>query len=69
MVRARVYRHDVRCPHCGSNWMRKDGFSGDKQRYYCGDCRRRYLPQGVYRRPSLALKERAIALCTRKAAT
>ena len=24
MARGRVYRHDVRCPHCGSNWMRKD---------------------------------------------
>ena len=20
MVRARTYRHDVRCPDCGSNW-------------------------------------------------
>ena len=25
MVRARAYRHDVRCPNCGSNWMRKYG--------------------------------------------
>ena len=41
MVRARVYRHDVRCPDCSSNWMRKDGFSGEKQRYCCGDCQRR----------------------------
>ena len=23
MARSRVYRHDVRCPDCGSNWMRK----------------------------------------------
>ena len=23
MVRSRVYRHDVRCPDCGSNWMRQ----------------------------------------------
>ena len=22
MARNRVYRHDVRCPGCGSNWMR-----------------------------------------------
>ena len=33
MARARVYRHDVRCPDCGSNWMRKDGFSNGKQAY------------------------------------
>ena len=60
MVRARVYRHDVRCPDCGSNWMRKDGFSGGKQTYNCGDCGRRYLPEGAYRRPGLGVKERAI---------
>ena len=29
-VLARVYRHDVRCPDCGSNWMRKDGLSSGK---------------------------------------
>ena len=46
MARSRVYRHDVRCPDCGSNWMRKDGLSGGKQRYCCGDCGRRYLPEG-----------------------
>ena len=62
MVRARVYRHDVRCPDCGSNWMRKDGFSGGKQRYCCGDCQRRYLPAGAYRRPAAEVKERALAI-------
>ena len=25
MARERAYRHDVRCRHCGSNWMPKDG--------------------------------------------
>ena len=30
MVRARVYHHDVRCPDCGSNWMRKDGLASGK---------------------------------------
>ena len=33
MARARVYRLDVRCPGCGSNWMRKDGFSGGRPAY------------------------------------
>ena len=23
----RIYRHDLRCPHCGSNWLPKDGCS------------------------------------------
>ena len=66
MVRARVYRHDVRCPDCGSNWMRKDGFSGGKQRYCCGECQRRYLPEGAYRRPAAGVKERAPAIRRRR---
>ena len=64
MARSRVYRHDVRCPDCGSNWMRKDGFTNDKQAYSCGDCGRRYVPQGAYRRPGAAVKERGIAMYT-----
>ena len=51
MVCARVYHHEVRCPDRGSNWMRKDGCSGGKQQYCCGDCQRRYLPDGTYPRP------------------
>ena len=60
MARRRVYRHDVRCPDCGSNWMRKDGFSGGKQAYSCGDCGRRYVPDGAYRRPSAAVKQQGV---------
>ena len=62
MARGRVYRHDVRCPDCGSNWMRKDGFSNGKQAYSCGDCQRRYVPEGAYRRPGPAVKEQGIEL-------
>ena len=29
----RVYRHDLRCPHCGSNWLPKYGCSRGKQTY------------------------------------
>ncbi len=61
MVRARVYRHDVRCPDCGSNWMRRDGCSRNgHQIYKCGDCKRRHTPEGAYRRPGPAIKERAL---------
>ena len=28
-------------PHCGSNWMPKDGHSDDNQTYRCGDCKYR----------------------------
>ena len=62
MARPRVYRHDVRCPDCGSNWMRKDGFNRGRQRYRCGECRRRYQPEGAYRRPSAAVKEQGVAM-------
>ena len=60
MARQRVYRHDIRCPDCGSNWMRKDGFNNGRQTYSCGDCRRRYTPGGAYRRPGPAVKERGL---------
>ena len=42
---------------------RKDGFSNGKRAYSCGDCRRRYVPAGAYRRPGSAVKERGIELC------
>lgn len=45
MSRARVYRHDVRCPHCGSNWCKKDGHSRGKQTYLCNECFHRFTPE------------------------
>ena len=27
MTRRRIYRHDIRCPECGSNWTRQNGFT------------------------------------------
>ena len=62
MVRRRVYRHNVRCPDCGSNRMRMGGFSNGRQAYRGGDCRRRYVPDGAYRRPGPAVKAQAIAM-------
>ena len=46
MARARVYRHGLRCPHCGSNWPPKDGHSRDKQTCRCRDCQHRFTPDG-----------------------
>lgn len=43
---SRVYRHDLRCPHCGSNWLPKAGLAGGKQTYRCGDCHHRFVPEG-----------------------
>ena len=38
--------HDLRCPHCGSNWTPKDGRSRGKQTYRCRDCHYRFTPEG-----------------------
>ena len=46
MARARTYRHDLRCPHCGSNWTPKDGHSRGQQTYHCRDCHHRFSPTG-----------------------
>ena len=62
MARPRVYRHQARCPECGSNRMPKDGHSKGRQVYHCGDCGRRYIPEAAYHRPSAADKERAMAM-------
>ena len=59
MARPRVYRHDVRCPECGSNRMPKDGTSQGRQVYHCGDCGRRTIPDAAYQRPGGADHERA----------
>ena len=44
--------------------MRRDGFSNGKPVYSCGDCRRRHVPGGAYRRPRAGVIARRIALYT-----
>ena len=39
MARERAYRHHIRCRHCGSNWMPKDGHTRGRQVHKCGDCK------------------------------
>ena len=62
MANKRAYRHDLRCPHCGSNWMPKDGRSHGKQTYRCGDCKYRYTPDGNRRFHSREVIERTLAV-------
>ena len=59
MARPRVYRYDVRCPECGSNWMPKDGTSKGRQVYHCSDCGRRTIPDAAHQRPGADDEERA----------
>ena len=43
MARPRAYKHGIRCPECGSNWMPRKGTSQGRQVYRCGDCDRYYI--------------------------
>ena len=45
MGRPRVYRKDMRCPHCGSNWCIKYGRANGKQTYRCKECHYRFTPE------------------------
>lgn len=60
MARPRLYQHDLRCPHCGSNWTPKDGHSRGKQTYRCGDCHYRFTPDGNRHYYSEAVKRQAL---------
>ena len=62
MARPRVYRHDVRCPECGSNLDAQGRHLQRPQVYHCGDCGRRTIPDAAYQRSSAADQERALAM-------
>ena len=42
MAATRSYRDDLQRPHCGSNWLPKDGRSRGKQTYRCRLCHYRF---------------------------
>ena len=58
----RAYRDDLRCPHCGSNWMPKHGTSRGKQTYRCGHCKYRYTPEGNRHYYSEQVKSQAVSM-------
>ena len=62
MARPRAYRHDFRCPHCGSNWTPKDGHSRGKQTYRCRECHYRFTPEGNRHYYSEAVKSQALEM-------
>lgn len=37
----------MQCPQCGSTVVRKNGRRNDRQRYYCKDCGRHFLDEGL----------------------
>ena len=67
MAGQRAYRHDMRCPGCGSNRMPKDGRSRGKQTYRCGDCKYRCAPDGSRHCYSSEVVDRALAMYAERA--
>lgn len=37
------YQDTIKCEYCGSENLKKHGLRGDKQRYYCKDCKRTFV--------------------------
>ena len=62
MAAARSYRDDLQCPHCGSNWLPKDGRSRGKQTYRSRLCHYRFTPDGNRHYYSEQIKEQAFDL-------
>ena len=62
MARPRTYHHDLRCPHCGSNWTPQYGHSRGKQTYRCGDCHHRFTPGGNRHYYSEEVKAQALSM-------
>ena len=62
MGRKRIYRHDIRCPECGSNWIVKNGKQKGKQTFLCKDCHRRFTPSAERIHHPRSKKEQAIKM-------
>lgn len=62
MARERVYRHDVRCRRCGSNWMPKDGRTRGHQVYKCGECKEKQVAAADQPRFQEHAKRRAVQM-------
>ncbi len=38
----RKYRSDMLCPHCGSEWVSRNGYRDGKQRFECQQCKKHF---------------------------
>jgi len=62
MAKRRIYREDIRCPHCGGNWCVKNGKANGKQTYLCRDCNRRFTPEAKRHVYPERIKKKAIEM-------
>ena len=62
MPRPRAYRDDIRCRHCGSNWIVKNGKDHEKQTFLCRHCDRRFTQNGKNPTHPDAVKKQAYAM-------
>ena len=62
MAGRRACRHDMRCPHFGSNRMPKDERSRGKRTYRCGDCKYRCAPTAAATATRPKVIDRALAM-------
>ena len=62
MAHERAYRHDIRCRHCGSNWMPKDGHTRGRQVHKRGDCKRKYTADAARPRFPEQTKRQAVQM-------
>ena len=62
MPRPRSYRHDIRCIHCGSNWIVNNGKDRGKQTVLCQTCKTRHTPSAKRRWYSKEFREKAVKM-------
>jgi len=61
--RPRKYRHDIRCPECGSNWCVRNGHHPNgKQKFICKDCGRSFTQEAERSKHPLKKKEQALKM-------
>ena len=62
MARERAYPHDVRCRHCGSNWMPKNGHTRGLQVHKRSACKRKYTADAARPRFPEQVKRQAVQM-------
>ena len=60
--RPRIYRDNIKCPECGSNWCKKFGKNTGKQRYKCNECGRLFYEGAKYHKHPEKIKLLALKM-------